>query len=736
MKYLFILISFLSSIQFSLAAEKAYALQSGDASLSVAKDGKRLSLQTDNAHYLSLNAPYVVTLEVNAETLNGYYSSVKEEKESLVCIAKLKSSHGTVFHVKDVFTPDTVNHFRMDREGTIEKIGKGDDYFNSYFGLTLQRKTQIEDFEFFVPGIWYRNNLSLRRGSLASDYTDNYFYFREDRLPLPLVSAREKASGLAIDMVHLNADPETFYGENGVNRIVDERMQFGSLGFTETDSHSILFVFPGIEGETTYVGRLPEQKRKGFAYRSHPVKAGVKHTYSLTFGFNQTKDFPELVETVWKQAWNKYTPVVHKVDVKDAYEASIEVLDAYLLNLNGAPGWPFSIYLPNGIARAYNYQMGFIGFQISNAYFLLRKGLEIDNQEYVRKASEVVDFWVNNSQQESGLVSPWADAYVDRKATWRDYEAYMRVAAGGMEGMMGAWNIMKKHGINKPEWLSYCKKYADWLVQNQEKDGSFYLRYDWRTGKPTHDSKYTTTNIIRFLIELYSATQDKRYLDTALKAGEFSYDFIHHDYLYVGGVIDNPNVKDRESGQKIIEAFLCLYDLTEDEKWLEGASQAAYYTVTYMYAWNIPAAGGNNLMAWDSKKTTVGITIISTGHSGADCGLSYNSFEYLRLYVLTGDEYFLHIARLLEKNTKQTMDYDGTLGYAYRGLQTEALRLVTRWGDGVNLWLPWVTASALDPLFKIRDAYGDMDIERIGTESLSTLRQKDAVYAAHQGIIY
>lgn len=108
----------------------------------------------------------------------------------------------------------------------------------------------------------------------------------------------------------------------------------------------------------------------------------------------------------------------------------------------------------------------------------------------------------------------------------------------------------------------------------------------------------------------------------------------------------------------------------------------------------------------------------------------------MRLYVLTGDEYFLHIARLLEKNTKQTMDYDGTLGYAYRGLQTEALRLVTRWGDGVNLWLPWVTASALDPLFKIRDAYGDMDIERIGTESLSTLRQKDAVYATHQGIIY
>ncbi|MBD9091026.1 MAG: hypothetical protein EGQ20_00625, partial [Bacteroides oleiciplenus] len=68
MKYLFILICFLSSVQLSLAAEKEYVLQSGDAGLSIAKDGKRLNLQIGDAHYLSLNAPYVVTLEVNAET--------------------------------------------------------------------------------------------------------------------------------------------------------------------------------------------------------------------------------------------------------------------------------------------------------------------------------------------------------------------------------------------------------------------------------------------------------------------------------------------------------------------------------------------------------------------------------------------------------------------------------------------------------------------------------------------
>ena len=377
--------------------------------------------------------------------------------------------------------------------------------------------------------------------------------------------------------------------------------------------------------------------------------------------------------------------------------------------------------------------MGFVGMQIPCAYYLYRKGLETNNSIYTDKGEQILDFWAENSSAPNGMPRIWWDI-----SPWNFFRNHndLRNMQGGLEAMILAWSHAEKHFPgSKTNWLDYCRRSADWMVSRQYADGSWDKAFD-NGGTSIDSGKLLTSNLIRFLTYMYIVTKEECYKTAAVKAGEFCYREIHEPYKYVGSVIDNPYVKDRESGQKIIEAFLCLYDLTEDEKWLEGASQAAYYTVTYMYAWNIPAAGGNNLMAWDSKKTTVGITIISTGHSGADCGLSYNSFEYLRLYVLTGDEYFLHIARLLEKNTKQTMDYDGTLGYAYRGLQTEALRLVTRWGDGVNLWLPWVTASALDPLFKIRDAYGDMDIERIGTESLSTLRQKDAVYATHQGIIY
>ncbi len=136
------------------------------------------------------------------------------------------------------------------------------------------------------------------------------------------------------------------------------------------------------------------------------------------------------------------------------------------------------------------------------------------------------------------------------------------------------------------------------------------------------------------------------------------------------------------------------------------------------------------------KMRAGGITIIATGHSGADCGLSYNSFEYFRLYLLTGDEYLLKIARLLAYNTKQTMDYDGKLGYGHRGLQTEALRLVTNRGDGVNLWLPWVTATQLDPLCRLKDAYGSIELNDIAKMPADELQRLDRQYRRTQGLAF
>ena len=70
------------------------------------------------------------------------------------------------------------------------------------------------------------------------------------------------------------------------------------------------------------------------------------------------------------------------------------------------------------------------------------------------------------------------------------------------------------------------------------------------------------------------------------------------------------------------------------------------------------------------------------------------------------------MGRLLLCDTKQMLDWDGTLGYASPGLQNEALSLPPLRGHGVAHWLPWLGVAQLEPLLRLRDVFGSFDIER------------------------
>ena len=88
-------------------------------------------------------------------------------------------------------------------------------------------------------------------------------------------------------------------------------------------------------------------------------------------------------------------------------------------------------------------------------------------------------------------------------------------------------------------------------------------------------------------------------------------------------------------------------------------------------------------------------------------------FFFYRLSLLTGDAHYEDMARLLLHDTKQLLDWDGTLGYALPGLQTEALSLTPLRGHGTTHWLPWLTVAQLTPLVRLRDVFGSFDIEEI-----------------------
>ena len=229
----------------------------------------------------------------------------------------------------------------------------------------------------------------------------------------------------------------------------------------------------------------------------------------------------------------------------------------------------------------------------------------------------------------------------------------------------------------------------------------------------------------------------------ALKAAEFSYANIHERYLYVACVVDNPQTIDSESGQQAINGFLAIYDLTKDPKWLTAAEQAATYTESWSYMFEVPVEKDQTAKTdWPKDRSIVGQHIIAIGHSATDLGFAWSSFVYYRLYLLTGKEHYLHVARISAHNTKQSMNLGQELYPGQpEGLQQEAFQVRVSNGAGRRMnsimeALTWNFAAHLDPMIRFKDAFGTYDLEEVEAMPKSKVEELNNRYSKYQSSDY
>ena len=216
-----------------------------------------LSLGKDEQFSFDSNEPMCVAVAGSTKDdvwLTGCYSAAASSGESLICTGKVTSPNGTVFSFKDVFTvADNKGTFLLGREVGVQSVGKVDEGFMSRFGMTNTVPSQMTDYQFFVPGIWYVDNRHVSPTVLASRVTDEHLFFREDRLPLPLVMMRDKRTGATISLTHFQPCGDTLPQEYGKSVWIDARLQFASLGVYSQKSPAPAILYPGTEGEMTYV---------------------------------------------------------------------------------------------------------------------------------------------------------------------------------------------------------------------------------------------------------------------------------------------------------------------------------------------------------------------------------------------------------------------------------------------------------------------------------------------------
>ncbi|HWC60923.1 MAG TPA: hypothetical protein VHC44_14600, partial [Verrucomicrobiae bacterium] len=516
--------------------------------------------------------------------------------------------------------------------------------------------------------------------------------------------------------------------------IIDARLQFGALGAWQTDTGAIEFGFrfPGTSDSIGGIRGAPAERK--VIRRYHPLAQGAAQTYLVSFRFGQNESFRDLTRNSWRWAWKTLNPPVHYIDVAQMRRVLTDHLEAQANTIDGRTAIPFAVLtLPTNHVQ-WNYTMvamGFVGKNIECADQLLREG-DRDPTERGQKMrttglaiiSSLIQALPSVPLQGDGYDlatgKPWTGDHQEWVAPW------LRNATEDMRVLIRAFRRERALGRPHPEWFNWVKNYVDWLVQQQRADGSFPRR--WKPGsseveEPTATASYCP---VPLLVLMADETGDAKYQQAAVRAAECVWKNWGSRGLFIGGAIDNPNITDKEAGMLSMEAFLSLYDATNDRKWLNRAEAAATFAESWIWIWNVPMPvdAEDSQLHWKKGVPALGFQGITAAVAGSvDEYLDWAVPSYAKLYKLTKDPHYLEVARVLLHDTKSMVALPGRQ-YDMRaiGFQQEGWRMgpggAGRGMSGHRFWLPWISANHL---------YGITGLEEYDRDLYNLICTKPAV---------
>lgn len=704
-------------------------LRSGDYTLRVEAGGLEV-LKGERVLYAN-DRPLRVTVKTVAaisEYSGAPYDDVSLSEGAITASGTITVRSGSAFAVTDVWRV-AGDGFSVHRDVEVLAAG-GDLGFSTAVSLGLTGSDDLRDYECFAPGAWYRDNAFGLADAMGRDPGSEYFWRTETHYALPLFAAQSLATGETVALSRWAADatlprldvvrsenftdPECTVGSIGLSRPQGTTLNYLYYGFgvrTPLDvppaGLSIDYVHPGADGERTidnpYSGLDYDAAPKALQRVNHPVEVGFRQRYAVAVDLGRYDDFATMMRATWRSTYARLRDDLFEVDNERHFHHGMAILQRLTRRYGDSWGLPFACQLPDLDVSSVSFQFGFVGQQPGIGYQLLRYGDREGVPEAFEQGVGIVDFWARTALPESG---PPRMCFNPSLGGFEPYPHYLRMLADGVEAILDAYLHLRDLGDERPLWLEFCRRTADWLLEVQDADGSFHRAYN-ADGSVRMDSRSNTPSVIRFLVQLHLVTGEGRYRASAVRAGEWSFANIHRTLEYRGGTCDNADIQDKEAGIYGLFGFLALYDLTEEPRWLEGAVRAADYTETWTYAWSFPVRA-----PWAhpfNRYSISGQSIITLG-GGADVYMAACSYSYYRLHLITGDEHYLDFAEFLHRNTRQSTDVDGSIGYAMPGLGHESGDFATQTLRSHHHWLPWCTFVEVDPASRLRDTFGVYEI--------------------------
>lgn len=119
----------------------------------------------------------------------------------------------------------------------------------------------------------------------------------------------------------------------------------------------------------------------------------------------------------------------------------------------------------------------------------------------------------------------------------------------------------------------------------------------------------------------------------------------------------------------------------------------------------MPEDEQDSSLHWKKGLPTVGIQLISTGHSLTDMYMAFDTDEFAELYLNTDDKHYFDVARILLHNTKTMLTLPGRdFGLKGPGWMQEHWSMAPVRGVGLyQNWLPWVATSQLNGIIELQE---------------------------------
>ncbi|MCL6265336.1 hypothetical protein [Flagellimonas myxillae] len=531
--------------------------------------------------------------------------------------------------------------------------------------------------EFLLPGFWYKRN--LRSPEKAPSFkTADYWSFRDDRMSTPMAVAfdpkAEKWLKLErMDTLALEETPDSTAGKIGI------RTDIGSLGIGKMGADQIQLAanFPFNETPKSYQSKLTlNPEWKGY----YELDAGDTLSVRWKISHGVAQDFTALVSKTWELAYERYQP--QPVSAKKTDAEIKEILSNYFYesyaetkDLKGFAGLWFNTQTCENTGVL---SVGFCGKTFANAYNLLEYGHEQDNEEHKALARKVLDAYYAKGFTDSGLI---------RELVYGDNaeDVYsLRKQSEGLKNLLFLMDFDKQQGKEYRKLETTIADLMHKLTEMQDEEGGFPRKFD-EGYKVLDDSRGSTQSIITPMIMAARYFKEPKFLEAAIKAGNYAEKYIIDQADYFSSTLD-ANCEDKEAAAIAAVSFYHLALATEGEKrdkYVDLAKKAAYFGLSWYYLWDVPFAQGSLLKEAGLK--TRGWGNVSTENNHIDVWAFDFPHVLEWLSKETQDARFGQMAEVITSSIKdQMLPYEGHMvGVGKKGYMPEIIQH-TVWDYGAN----------------------------------------------------